>query len=47
MTRLDYPNQNYPMRKSADEKENFRKYIIDSLAQKGIEAKVERTNDGK
>ena len=47
MTRLDYLNQNYPMRKSADEKENFRKYIVESLAKKGIEARVERTNDGK
>ena len=47
MTHLDYLNQNYPMRKSAEEKENFRKYIVDSLAKKGIEASVERTKDGK
>ena len=46
MTHLDYLNQNYPMRKSTGEKENFRKYIVNSLAKKGIEARVERTKDG-
>lgn len=46
MTHLDYLNKNYPMRKSAEEKESFRKYIIDSLSKKGIEARVERTKDG-
>ena len=47
MTHLDYLNQNYPARKSAEEKENFRKYIVDSLAKKGIEVRIERTKDGK
>ena len=47
MTHLDYLNQHFPMRKSAVEKENFRKYIVNSLAKKGIEARVERTKDGK
>ena len=47
MTHLDYLNQNYPARKTAEEKENFRKYILDSFNQKGIDAKVERTKDGK
>ncbi len=47
MTHLDYLNKNYPMRKSTGEKENFRKYIVNSLAKKGIEARVERTKDGK
>lgn len=47
MTHLDYLNQNYPTRKTAQEKENFRKYIVNSLKEKGIEAKIERTQDGK
>ena len=47
MTHLDNLNKNYPMRKSVDEKENFRKYILNILAKKGIEAKIERTKDGK
>ncbi len=47
MTHLDYLNQNYPTRKTEQEKANFRKYIIDSLEEKGIEAKVETTKDGK
>ncbi len=47
MTHLDYLNQNHPARKTAEEKENFRKYILDLLAKKGIEARVERTKDGK
>ena len=47
MTHLDYLNKNYPMRKSTGEKENFRKYIVNSLAKKGIEARIECTKDGK
>lgn len=47
MTHLDYLNKNYPIRKSDKEKENFRSYIIDSLNKKGIEARVEKTADGK
>lgn len=47
MTYLDYINENYPMRKTAEEKENFRKYIVDTLAKKRIEAKVECTKDGR
>lgn len=47
MTHLDYLNQNHPARKTMQEKINFRKFIIDYLAKKGIEAKVERTKDGR
>ena len=47
MTHLDYLNQKYSIRKTAEEKNLFRSYIIDSLQKKGIEAKVERTKDGK
>lgn len=47
MTHLDYLNQKHPARKTAEEKENFRKYILESLAKKGIDARVERTKDGK
>ena len=47
MTHLDYINQNFPMRKTAKEKECFREYVITTLDKKGIEAKIERTKDGK
>lgn len=47
MSHLDYLNKNYPARKTAEEKENFRKYIVDSLGKKGIEAKIQQTKDGK
>lgn len=47
MTHLDYINQNFPMRKTAEEKERFREYVITTLDKKGIEAKIERTKDGK
>jgi hypothetical protein len=47
MTYLDYLNKCYPIRKTTEEKVNFRKYVVDSLSKKGIEAKIERTNDGK
>lgn len=47
MTHLDYINKNHPSRKTSIEKENFRKYIIESLSTKGIEAKIEQTSDGK
>ena len=47
MTRLDYINQNYPARKSDAEKYAFRRYVLESLAEKGIEARVEETKDGR
>lgn len=47
MTHLDYLNQNYPVRKSTEQKQSFRDYIVQSLAKKGIEARVETTKDGK
>lgn len=47
MTHLDYLNKNYPTRKSEEEKERFRKYIVEMLSDKGIEARVEQTRDGK
>ena len=47
MTHLDYLNQNYPARKDMQEKIKFRDYIVEMLKKKGIEAKIERTKDGK
>lgn len=47
MTRLDYINQNYPARKSDAEKHAFRRYVLESLGEKGIDARVEETKDGK
>ena len=47
MTHLDYLNQNYPIRKSTEQKQGFQKYIVDLLAKKGIEARIETTKDGK
>ncbi len=47
MTHLDFLNKNFPTRKSDKEKQNFRNYIVQSLNEKGIEAKVETTKDGK
>ena len=47
MTYLDYINKTYPARKTAEEKENFRKYTVDELSKNGIEARIERTRDGK
>ena len=35
------------MRKSPEDKEKFRNYIVNSLKEKGIETKIERTADGK
>lgn len=47
MTHLDYLNKNFPVRKTEQEKEDFRNYVLDMLAKKGINAKVEKTADGK
>ena len=47
MTHLDYINQNYPARKDMQEKIKFRDYIVETLKKKGIEAKIERTKEGK
>ena len=47
MTYLDYINKTYPARKTIEEKENFRKYVLDVLDKKGIKVKIERTNDEK
>lgn len=45
MTHLDNLNKTYPIRKTDKEKLDFRRYILDSLAKKGIDARVERTED--
>ena len=47
MTRLDYLNKNYPVRKTESEKSRFRAYIIDDLKKRGIGARVETSKDGK
>lgn len=46
MTNLDFLNKNYPIRKTEKEKESFRKYVIDTLKSKGIDVRVETTNNG-
>lgn len=47
MSHLDYINQNYPIRKTNEEKQNFRDYVKESLNKKGIDANIELTKDGK
>lgn len=47
MTYLDYLNQTFPARKTMQEKINFRNYVINSLKEKEIKTKIERTQDGK
>lgn len=47
MSILDYLNKNFAVRKTALEKESFRNYIIEYLRERGIEARTERTSDGK
>lgn len=47
MTRLDFLNQYYPIRKSEDDKHIFRRYILEDMKKKGIDCHVEETNDGK
>lgn len=47
MTRLDHLNQYFPVRRSRYEKDRFKKFIIDSLEEKGVKAEVERTRDEK
>ena len=47
MTFLDYINQNYPARKTDLEKQEFRNYIKETFEKKGIDVKIELTNDGK
>lgn len=38
---LNIVNNNYPVRKSEQQKENFRKYVIDEVSQYGVNAKIE------
>ena len=47
MSHLDDINQNYPIRKTNEEKQNFRDYVKESLNKKGIDANIELTKDGK
>lgn len=47
MTRLDYINTTYPIRNNDEEKHAFRRYVLESMKKKGIEARVEETKDGK
>lgn len=44
---LDFLNQNYPVRRTEKEKDSFRAEIIRRLAEKGVDARVESTGDGK
>lgn len=47
MTHLQYLNEQYPTRRTDEEKAAFRAYIQDALAKKGIEANIEQTKSGK
>ncbi len=47
MSRLDFINENFPIRKSDSQKNKFRKYLVSSLGEKGIEAKIKTTKNGK
>lgn len=47
MNYLDFLNRSYPVRRTAKEKEAFRTAIQEHLVGKGINARVERTADGK
>ena len=47
MTNLDFLNKNFPIRKTDEEKELFRNYVIARLKQKGIDTRIETTKDGK
>ncbi len=47
MNVLDFLNQNYPVRRTAKEKDVFRAYILKQMAEKGIDARAEMTSDGK
>jgi len=47
MTYLDYLNNNYPVRRTKEEKSAFREYVLAELASKGMTAQVELTKDGK
>lgn len=47
MSYLDYLNKNYPVRRSAAEKERFARYVLDQVTGRGIAARIETTADGK
>ena len=47
MNYLDFLNNGYPVRRTAKEKEAFRAAILEHLMGKGVNARVERTADGK
>ena len=47
MTYLEYLIKNHPIRKSNEEKENFRKYVLSEAEKLGLEAKTEKTTKGK
>lgn len=47
MSYLDHINQNYPVRRNGREKQDFRKYVLGLMAEKGVKATVETTGDGK
>ena len=47
MNYLDFINHSYPVRRTAKEKETFRTTIVEHLQDKGIDARVEKTADGK
>ena len=47
MNYLDFLNNNYPVRRTVKEKEAFRAAILEHLTGRGIDARVEKTSDGK
>ena len=47
MTYLDFLNKHFPVRRSAEEKKEFRRYIISEAEKMGLHSSVETTLDGK
>lgn len=47
MTYLDFFNKHFPIRRSAEEKKEFRSYILSEAEKMGLHSSVETTLDGK
>ena len=47
MTYLDFLNKHFPVRRSAEEKKEFRSYILSEAEKMGLHSSVETTLDGK
>lgn len=47
MSYLDHLNERYPVRRTKEEKQRFRQYVLDRMAAVDVKAVVETTRDGK